>query len=83
MIVSLDPWTFTFSCESELRLSRPFQPMKELYMQWSRAFNLVYEVTLSCVTKALGMGLEWARHGASRLSIHQGSTKGLNGQINK
>jgi hypothetical protein len=34
-----------YKCDA-LRRSRPFQPMKNLRMQWSHAFNVVCEVAL-------------------------------------
>jgi hypothetical protein len=47
MIVSLHPWILHLLVQSERGQSQPFQPMKDLKMQWSRAFSRMCEVALT------------------------------------
>ena len=46
-MISLCSQAFTFKCEVSLDDFQPFRPMRDLIMQWSRAFNLVCEVAVN------------------------------------
>ena len=46
MIISMNIVGLQLLVWSELGWSRPFQPMRDLKMKWSRAFSLVWEVAL-------------------------------------